>query len=147
MTPHQIQLVQSSFKSVRPVAGATAELFYAKLFDLDPSLRSMFRGDMGRQRVLLMTMLTAAVDGLDNIESLVPTLKALGARHAGYGVADSHYQTVGNALLYTLEAAIGPEFSNDVRDAWVALYTTASTVMQQGAAETLAQQEAELAAA
>ena len=137
ITQQQIELIQISFNSVRPVSLAVAELFYAKLFDLDPSLRSMFKGDMARQGVLLMTMLSTAVDSLSNLPGLVPALTALGARHANYGVIDAHYATVGDALIYTLAAAMGNDFTTELRDAWLALYRLTAEVMQQGANEAM----------
>ncbi|MEO8386676.1 MAG: globin family protein [Betaproteobacteria bacterium] len=135
MITQHFALVQQSFEAIRPIAPVAAELFYAKLFDLDPSLRPMFKGDIKRQGELLMTMLGAAVKSLNDLDKLVPVVKQLGARHVGYGVIDTHYATVGNALIYTLEAALGPEFTIEVRDAWLAVYSLLTNVMKQGADE------------
>ena len=135
MTNHHFVYVQKSFEAIRPIVPVVADLFYAKLFDLDPSLRSIFKGDMKRQGTLLMTMLSAAVEGLDDLDALVPTVKKLGARHVGYGVIEMHYATVGNALIYTLEAALGAEFTSDVREAWLVVYSLLTNVMKQGAEE------------
>lgn len=134
ISPHFV-LVQQSFETIRPIAPVAADLFYAKLFDLDPSLRPMFKGDIKRQGELLMTMLGAAVKGLNDLDALIPAVKQLGARHVGYGVIDTHYATVGNALLYTLAAALGSAFTSDVRDAWLAVYSLLTNVMKQGADE------------
>jgi nitric oxide dioxygenase len=135
MTPQQIQLVQLSFADVKPIAGPAAELFYRRLFMLDPSLRSMFKGDMAKQGQMLMSMIGAAVAGLRNLETLSPVVRQLGARHVRYGVRDEHYATVGTALLWTLEKGLGPKFTPDVRDAWAAAYGLLSEVMQLGAME------------
>src|SRR5690349_20422605 len=107
LTPRQIALVQDSFAVVAPIADDAASLFYRRLFELDPSLQAMFRGDMREQRKKLMQMLTAAVKGLNHLDRLVPVVEDLGRRHAGYGVADQHYDTVGAALLWTLEKGLG----------------------------------------
>lgn len=133
MTPNQIDLVQSSFASVKPIAATAAELFYNRLFTLDPSLRSLFKGDMTRQGQMLMSMIGAAVGGLRDLERLAPVVRELGARHVGYGVRDEHYGTVGSALLWTLEQGLGDQFTPDVRDAWAAAYGLLSSVMQDGA--------------
>src|SRR6187402_1030309 len=106
LTAVQKDLVQDSFTSIATIADDAAILFYQKLFELDPSLKSMFRGDMAEQRKKLMQMLTAAVKGLDRLDQLVPVVEDLGRRHVGYGVADSHYDTVGAALLWTLEKGL-----------------------------------------
>ncbi|TWO71032.1 hemin receptor [Caenimonas sedimenti] len=135
MTPRQIKLVQASFAQVRPIAATAAELFYNRLFSLDPALRPMFKGDIARQGQMLMSMIGAAVLGLGNLERLAPVVRDLGARHAGYGVRTEHYATVGAALLWTLEQGLGPQFTDEVREAWTAAYGLLSDVMQLGAME------------
>jgi hemoglobin-like flavoprotein len=135
VTDAQKALVQNSFATVATIAEDAAVLFYQRLFELDPSLRPMFRGDMTEQRKKLMQMLTAAVKGLDRLEQLVPVVKDLGRRHAGYGVEDRHYDTVAEALLWTLEAGLGRAFTPEVKAAWVAVYTLLATTMKDAARE------------
>jgi hemoglobin-like flavoprotein len=138
MNAAQIQLVQTSFSQVRPIAATAAELFYQRLFTLDPSLRPMFKGDMAHQGRMLMSMLSAAVNGLTDLPALVPVVRQLGARHANYGVRDEHYSTVGSALLWTLEQGLGDAFNLDVRKAWTVAYGVLASTMQAGATESQA---------
>ncbi len=135
MTPQQIDLVQQTFADVKPIAATAAELFYNRLFTLDPALRPMFKGNMGQQGQMLMSMIGSAVGGLRNLEKLAPVVRQLGARHVRYGVRTEHYATVGSALLWTLEQGLGPKFSPEVREAWTAAYSLLSDVMQLGALE------------
>ncbi|HEX8903504.1 MAG TPA: globin family protein [Longimicrobiaceae bacterium] len=135
MTPESKTLVQESWTQVEPIADAAAELFYGRLFELDPSLRPMFRGDMREQGKKLMQMITVAVRGLDRLDQIVPAVEALGRRHAGYGVTDAHYDTVADALLWTLEKGLGDGFTPPVKAAWTETYTTLATVMKRAAAE------------
>jgi hemoglobin-like flavoprotein len=135
MTPHQIDLVQQSFAEVKPIAAAAADLFYTRLFTLDPTLRPMFKGELTRQGQMLMSMIGAAVNGLRNLDKLAPVVRQLGARHTDYGVRKEHYATVGSALMWTLERGLGDKFTPDVRDAWAGAYQLLSEVMQQGAME------------
>ena len=137
LTVRQKDLVQGTFASIATIADDAAILFYQRLFELDPSLRPMFRGDMSEQRKKLMQMITAAVKGLDRLEQLVPVVQDLGRRHAGYGVRDSHYETVGAALLWTLEAGLGKAFTPEVKDAWAAVYGLLSTTMKDAARDAL----------
>lgn len=133
MTPKQIELVQDTWRQVRPVADDAAALFYTRLFDLDPSLKPMFRGDMKEQGRKLMGMITYAVNGLSRLDSLLPGLRALGQRHGSYGVRDEHYDTVASALLWTLEKGLGEAFNREVKAAWVAAYTALASVMKEAA--------------
>jgi hemoglobin-like flavoprotein len=136
MTDDQKKAVQTSFAKVEPIAEAAAAMFYARLFELDPSLRPLFKGDMAEQGRKLMTMLTIAVRGLDRLDELVPAVRQMGARHTTYGVTDAHYDTVAEALLWTLDRGLGADFTPHVRDSWVAVYTVLATAMQAGAAQT-----------
>jgi len=133
MTPKQIALVQESWQKVRNVAEAAARLFYARLFALDPSLAAMFRGDLREQGCKLIAMISVAVDGLARIETLVPVIEALGRRHAGYGVKDYHYATVAEALLWTLEQALGKDFTPETKQAWTEAYGMLANAMQGAA--------------
>jgi hemoglobin-like flavoprotein len=133
ITEQQIRLVQSSFKDVAPIADVAAELFYARLFELDPTLKPMFRGDMREQGRKLMQMLSVAVHGLNSLEKIVPAVQDLGKRHVAYGVRAQDYQTVGKALLWTLEQGLGSNFTPDVKEAWTAVYTlVATTAIEAG---------------
>lgn len=129
MTPHDITLVKDTFRQVLPIADQAAALFYARLFELDPSLRPMFRGDMTEQGRKLMTMIATAVAALERLDTIVPAVRQLGARHTGYGVKEEHYATVGAALLWTLEKGLGPAFTAEVRAAWTKVYTLLANTM------------------
>jgi len=133
MNLRQIALVQGSWQKVRNVAEAAARLFYARLFALDPSLAAMFRGDLREQGCKLIAMISVAVDGLARIETLVPVIEALGRRHAGYGVKDHHYATVAEALLWTLEQALGKDFTPEAKQAWTEAYGMLANAMQRAA--------------
>jgi len=131
LSTQQIELIQTSFAQVKPIADVAATLFYDRLFTLDPALRSMFHGDMAEQGRKLMTMLAVVVNGLPRLEMVVPAVEDLGRRHGRYGVQDSHYDTVGAALLWTLEQGLGAGFTPDVREAWTAAYTVLASVMKR----------------
>ena len=133
MTPKEIQLVQASFAKVAPVAEKAAETFYNRLFALDPSLRALFKGDMAEQGKRLMAMLAVTVNGLNNIEDLVPAVQDLGRRHAGYGVKNEHYDTVGGTLLDTLGTALGDAFTPEIKAAWGTVYGVLSSTMIEAA--------------
>lgn len=164
----KIDLVQKTWYQVQPVAeravslfydkmftldiiqaahnaGYVSALFYSRLFELDPSLRYLFGNDMQRQGRKLMEMITIAVNGLERIDGLVHAVRQLGARHADYGVQAAHYDTVAQALLWTLSQVMGEKFTPEVEAAWTETYVTLATVMQQGAAvaKAKAEQQAE----
>jgi nitric oxide dioxygenase len=133
MQPDQILLVQQSFSAVLPIADTAAVLFYNRLFELDPSLRPLFKEDMQDQRRKLMTTLTIVVRGLTRLDVLLPSVQMLGQRHVAYGVTDEHYATVGAALIWTLQQGLGETFTPDVEAAWVAAYTLLADAMQAAA--------------
>ena len=128
-----IDAVQSTFAKVEPIAPQAAELFYGRLFELDPSLKPMFKGNMEEQGAKLMRMIGIAVRGLNDLGSIVPAVQNLGVRHIEYGVKDEHYDTVGAALLWTLEQGLGDDFTPDVKQAWTDVYTVLATTMKDAA--------------
>jgi hemoglobin-like flavoprotein len=134
MTSEQKVLVQSTFAKVAPIADAAAAMFYARLFELDPSLRPLFTTDLAEQGRKLMQMIAVAVNGLDRLDELVPAVRQLGVRHARYGVEDRHYDTVAEALLWTLERGLGSDFTPAVKDAWTTVYGVLATTMKEAAA-------------
>ena len=138
MTPEQKALVQQSWQQVEPIAPQAAELFYNTLFTMDPSVKPLFKGDMKEQGEKLMSMITSAVNMLDRLDELVPVVQRLGKRHVDYGVKDEHYQTVGAALLDTLEKGLGDGFTPAVKEAWVAVYGVLSSTMIDAASDTAA---------
>lgn len=135
MTTQQVALVQSSFNLVIPILETATTMFYDRLFEIDPSLRRMFRTSREEQARKLAHVLTVVVKGLSRPEQILPAVQELGRRHSGYGVRREHYATVGAALLWTLQQGLGEAFTNDVREAWAAAYSLLSSTMQRAAAE------------
>ena len=142
-TQTDIALVRETFDIIVPIADVAADLFYERLFYMAPSLRRMFPEDMRDQKRKLIMMLAMAVNGLENLDTLAPVLMQLGARHAGYGVKDYHYKTVGEALIWTLERGLANQFTPDVERAWVRVYLLVAATMQAGADEVATMQAAE----
>ncbi len=134
MNDHTISLVKESFDLVEPIAPQAAALFYANLFEADPTLKPLFRGDMVVQGQKLMQMIALAVSKLDSPATLMPALQGLGRRHAGYGVQDQHYDTVGAALLKTLRQGLGVAYTPEVDAAWTEVYGVLAGTMKEAAA-------------
>jgi hemoglobin-like flavoprotein len=134
-TETQKDLVKDSWAQVEPIADTAAELFYGKLFELDPALKPLFKGDIKEQGAKLMKTLTVAVKSLDKLDGLVPVLQQLGRRHRDYGVVPAHYDVVAVALLDTLAKGLGDGFTPATKDAWVAVYGVVSATMIDAAAD------------
>jgi hemoglobin-like flavoprotein len=129
MTPDQVTLVQQSFAKVAPIADQAAAMFYDRLFEIAPAVKILFPSDMAEQHRKLMATLAIVVNGLSNLESILPAASSLATRHVAYGAKPEHYPVVGSALLWTLEKGLGEAWTRDVADAWTAAYTTLSGFM------------------
>ncbi|WP_085314534.1 globin domain-containing protein [Derxia lacustris] len=135
MTSEQIALVQASWQRVLPLHDVVAGIFYAKLFEIDPSLRALFKGDIGMQGRKLVAMLATVIDKLDKLDTVMRDIQSLGRLHVHYGVKDEHYETVGLALLATLQTGLGDEhFPAETRAAWATAYTALADAMKAAAA-------------
>ncbi len=130
MTREERDLVRASFDKVAPIAPAFADLFYVRLFETDPKLTYLFNGNMADQGRKLMAMIGFVVANLHRIEELIPAIQDLARRHAGYGVKNKDYDTVGTVLIWTLGKALGPEFTQPVRLAWLSCYSALSAIMR-----------------
>ena len=135
ITSEQATLVRDSWNQLIPIAGQAAGLFYGKLFELDASLKPMFEGDMTEQGAKLMRMIGIAVDNLDRLDEVVPAVQELGVKHLGYGVKNSQYDTVGEALLWTLGQGLGDAFTKEVMVAWMEVYGLLANTMMDATRE------------
>ncbi|MDE0512579.1 MAG: globin family protein [Gammaproteobacteria bacterium] len=133
MTPEQIEMVQNSWEQVKPISEQAADMFYAKLFEMDPDIKPLFKGDIKIQGRRLMAMLTTAVSNLHQLKTILEPVQDLGRRHVDYGVKPEHYDTVGAALLWTLGQGLGDGFTSEVEAAWAEAYTTLAGVMKEAA--------------
>jgi hemoglobin-like flavoprotein len=134
MDIEHIRLVQVSFDKVAPIRLTAGRLFYQRLFELDPTLRQLFTGDLTAQSRKLMTMIELVVENLNQFESLFPRIDALGRSHVGYGVQTEHYDTVGTALLWALQLSLEEEFTAADATAWMEAYQMLAARMKAAAA-------------
>lgn len=131
MNDEQKRLLKESWKKVVPIADTAARLFYDRLFEIDPTAQPLFEAsDLDEQRKKLVQALSVVVNGLDRLDDIVPVVADLGRRHVQYGVTNRHYESVGSALLWTLEKSLGPDFTPDTKAAWTTAYTLLAGVMR-----------------
>lgn len=133
MTPQQLELVQVSWEKVVPIAKQAAGLFYGRLFEINPALKSMFSDDIEEQGKKLMQILTTVVRSLKQFDKVEMAVWQLGRRHEVYGVKKADFDSVASALLWTLKQGLQHEFTSEVEEAWVAAYTVLASIMQGGA--------------
>jgi len=131
MNKRQIELVQSSFERVKPMANLAGETFYKRFFEVAPQVRHIFRNDMKKQAAMFMSILGLAVGSLHDLDKIIPTIRALGERHTGYGTEFEHFNVFGECLLWTLEQVFGDEFTPELMEAWTAAYMTLADTMQE----------------
>src|SRR5690349_16343988 len=128
------RLVTDSWEAIVRQHDRLAIAFYDRLFEIDPAARAMFaKTDMGAQRGKFLDMLGEIVRNLDSPKDLIPSVSALGKRHADYGVREIDYDRLREALLAALSAEAGAAFTEDVRDAWEEAYALTAGVMKRAA--------------
>ena len=133
MTPQEISRLRASFQKIGPSAEPATALFYARLFELDPGLRELFRGDLGEQGRQLLQMLVMAVNGMERLDALAPAARRLGLNQASHYVRESHYDAVGEALLGSLAKGLGADFTQEIRAVWGKTYWLLAETMKAGA--------------
>lgn len=136
MTPQQIEIIRETWQRVLPIGDAAAELFYSRLFEIDPSAKPLFaRVAMPEQRQKLLQTLNSVIEAVDDLDAVVPAIRDLGRRHVGYGVTEAHYDSVGGALLWTLEKGLGDSWTEEAAEAWTSAYALIATTMIDAARE------------
>lgn len=133
MDARAITLVQQSFEKVATLGLQAAEIFYAELFAIDPSLQAMFSGNMKDQQKKLLAALALVVRSLHRPDKILPSVEKLAVKHLDYGVRPEHYTYVGNALLRTLKKGLGADFTPELCDAWTEAFRMLARVMKEAA--------------
>jgi nitric oxide dioxygenase len=118
MTRNQIQLVKSSFQAITPQRNRLAGIFFAQLFVREPSLRSVFKGDLRAQGIELFDGLAAIVDSLDRLYPIVPALEWLAVQGGRRGVGERHYREIGEAMLAAFRDGLGDAYTAEIEQAW-----------------------------
>lgn len=136
MTPVQTALLRETWEQVIPIGDAAATIFYDRLFEIDETAKPLFAGvDMAEQRRKLLKTLNGVIEGLNDLEALIPAIQDLGRRHAAVGVTDAQYDSVGAALLWTLEKGLGDRWSTEAQVAWARAYGLIADTMREAAKE------------
>lgn len=133
LTPQQVEVLQSSFRVLQPLGATAAALFYRRLFEPDPSVAPLFKGDMQEQGRKFMQVLAVAAGGMSSLSTLAPVIRQLGARHAIYGVRPEHYESVREALLWSVARVLQDAYTEEVRTTWLVAYSTLAAVMKEAA--------------
>jgi len=133
MTPQQTYIIQATWSRITPIADTAADLFYARLFELDPAVRPLFKGDTAEQGRKLIKTISTVVNSLSRLDEILPAVEDLGRRHLAYGVEPRHYDSVGAALLWTLEHALADDFTPAAREAWTVTYEALANIMKDAA--------------
>ncbi|HEY0705813.1 MAG TPA: globin domain-containing protein [Polyangia bacterium] len=147
MTPAQMHLIRRSFSMVNPIAPQAAALFYSRLFEIDPGLRALFPGDLKVQGNRLIEALARCVEAIDEPEALLASARELGERHAGLGAREAHHESVAIAMMWTLQAALGPAFSPAVREAWAIFYRSLASAAKASARAVISREPTRVCAA
>jgi len=129
MDSDQLRLVLNSLPLISPLADPIARSFYAHLFEIAPSAKKLFTGDMDRQGSMLMTSLSLAVNGLSNIDDVMPSVQALGERHYSYGVKREHFQPALESFIWALGQHLGDQFTPELKEAWTTAFKTLTDAM------------------
>lgn len=130
MTPEQVIHVKNSWNKILPIADKAGQMLYNKILELDPPLQPLFKGDMKEQGQILMGMIDTVVNSLDRTAATIPAMNELGDQHAMYGVKDTDYDTLGAALLWTLQTCLGDKFFPEIKEAWTITYNELARAMK-----------------
>lgn len=132
----QVELLETSFDLIAPEGDRLMDTFYARLFETAPAVKPLFAGtDLRKQKSMLLGALVLLRKSLRDLDRVVPTLRALGARHVAYGAEEAHYAVVGQVLLASMASVAGGAWTPAYEAAWTEAYGVVAATMLAGAAE------------
>ena len=129
MKAEQLQLVLQSLNEIQLLADKITTDFYQHLFEVEPSIRELFKGDIKRQGSMFITTLSLAVNGLSRMEDIQPAVRTLGERHSGYGVKPEYFQPFRESFLWALERHLRDDFTPELKSAWTEAFEMLSEAM------------------
>jgi hemoglobin-like flavoprotein len=144
LTDTDKEVIRATWRLVEPIGDTTADLFYRRLFELEPGYRALFKNDLTAQKRKLLAMLAFIVkslswvdaawrDEVDPESDLFMVVLALGRRHRElYKIPDEAYATVRDTLLWTLDYALGEAFAPEAQSAWKRVYDLVAMTMKLG---------------
>jgi len=127
--PHQIKLVQDSWKIITPVSQKMGEEFYNQLFEKAPQLKQLFKSEPKDQAMKLMFMISYLVHRLDQMPDLQEEIVKLANRHKGYGTQIEHYAIIGDTLMWSLKNNLGAQWTKETEEAWKKTYRLIADLM------------------
>src|SRR3954447_13531388 len=130
-----LQALETSFDAVAPRGEEIVDDFYARLFEAAPAVRPLFSDDLRRQKAMLLSALVLVRKSLRDLDALLPTLRALGARHVAYGARAEHYPVVATTLIESLAAVAGDAWKPEYEKAWTEAFLVIAGVMIEAAEE------------
>jgi len=140
MTLEHKRLVKETYVRLQPLLDLLGDLFYSRLFEIDPKLRHLFPPDISTRGEKVIVAIGTALSNLDRGDRLVASMEELGAEHAGFGVKPADYDTMAQALYWTLRMGLGDGFTAEVREAWAEVYGALATAMKRGASRQMVAQ-------
>jgi hemoglobin-like flavoprotein len=138
MTADQALPLTFSFHRSGPGASPAAAIFQRRLLELDPTLNELFQGALADHVRRLLHLLGSAANGIEPLTKLVPEARQLGFNHASHRLTEKHFDTVGEALLWTLANRLGADFTQEIRNAWGNTYWILAETMKTGARDAVA---------
>lgn len=132
--------------SVQGTASAFfCQQFYDNLLGEFPELMVLFPS-LKAQASAMAGILSLVISQLENLHRVADILSSLGKRHSRIiGVEVVHYELVGNALLKTLQDRCDDDFTLELENAWIKLYSYIANLMLQAGEDpplAVAQQQA-----
>ncbi len=129
-----IASLKSSWRSAEVQGDNLPEYFYARLFVNSPDLRALFPASMAAQRDRLFAALGGIVSSIEDLDTLLPYLRQLGADHRRFAVGPHGYPALGQALLETMAHFLGEMWTDELAADWSEAYALIARAMQDGAA-------------
>jgi nitric oxide dioxygenase len=106
LTDRQIDLIQRSFEAIRPLMRVATDMFFVRLFLLEPPARERVGSDLDHVKSAIAT----------GVAAIAVSLPA--PPDAPVPIAFATEASVRSATMWTLERMLGQLYTAEIADAW-----------------------------
>ncbi|WP_085852458.1 globin domain-containing protein [Palleronia marisminoris] len=130
MPNDDMRLIQPSIARIFVVRRSIGQAFYERLFERQPTFRTMFPTDLRTQARTFDDMIALIVKKTGDPEAVTPVLLAIGRRYLTYGLRPQDLRVIGEVLMEVLCAQTPGGLSPDEAAAWERSFSRAAEVVK-----------------
>lgn len=130
LSKEDIKIIQGSYAKLADKHQETGDYLYKHLFECCPDVVNIFKVDMKEQSRTLMKMVKTVVEGLNNVDVIMPAIQKMGSRHHDLGITPEQFKYFKESLVFAFGKVLGNDFTPEVKESWSRFYDVLEGLMK-----------------